>query len=387
MKSKESSTPYGYKNLLVYKKAEDLQRACSTLTSRFPPFSHSTRSKTLLALADQMDRSARSVKQNIVEGWKRNSTKEYYEFLGFSIAANAELEEDCNDILKGIYPELKGIRGVMGEKGEGTEGEEWEIERVEKLPFYPIDSHLPPLIQLKLRCKEMNFLIQKLQQSLHQKMQDGTKGIIGAAWGTGERGKSGEEWLRSAINEAGLVRSADGHLVSKGEERDEGEKREEKGMVRGRALILVAVVIAAALLFSIRPFLVSGVSMEPTLAPDERVWVDTLSWRLLGISRGDVIVFRHPHDASQIEVKRVVGLPRETVLIEEGLLSVEKPDGTKETFSPSTAIGRTHNGSPKKMPLTKLDYFVMGDNRNQSTDSRDFGAVQPVNIIGKVVYN
>ena len=84
--------------------------SCTGLTSVFP------KTKTLIALADQMNRSARSVKQNIVEGWKRNSTKEYYEFLGFSIGANAELEEDCMDIWKGIYPELKGIKGVMGER-------------------------------------------------------------------------------------------------------------------------------------------------------------------------------------------------------------------------------------------------------------------------------
>src|SRR3989338_2892557 len=115
---KQSQSPYGYKNLLVFKKAEELQLSCTALTGVFP------KHKTLSALADQMDRSARSVKQNIVEGWKRNSTKEYYEFLGFSIGANAELEEDCMDVWKGIYPELKGIKGVMGAVSEkGAMGE------------------------------------------------------------------------------------------------------------------------------------------------------------------------------------------------------------------------------------------------------------------------
>lgn len=90
---KPDRKPYGYRDLLVYKKAEQMQLFCSELTHRFP------RTKTLIALADQMDRSARSVKQNIVEGWKRNGSKEYYDFLGFSIGANAELEEDCNEYL------------------------------------------------------------------------------------------------------------------------------------------------------------------------------------------------------------------------------------------------------------------------------------------------
>jgi four helix bundle protein len=111
---KPYTDPYGYKKLLAYKKAEELQMACSHLTRLFPF------SKTLSSLADQMDRSARSGKQNIVEGWKRNTTKEYYDFLGFSIGAVAELEEDCDDIIRGAYPELVGIRGVMGEKGDNS---------------------------------------------------------------------------------------------------------------------------------------------------------------------------------------------------------------------------------------------------------------------------
>ena len=196
---KTSRDPYGYKNLLAYKKAEELQARCSELTHLFPKL------KTLIALGDQMDRSARSVKQNIVEGWKRNSTKEYYEFLGFAIAANAELEEDCADIWRGIYPELMGIKGVMGERGKrdgggeiGKRGEKSEIgvmgvkgvmgEKgikgtppsphsthfslldIENLPFYPLDTSLPSIIQLKLRAKELNFLLGKLQKSLEQKM-------------------------------------------------------------------------------------------------------------------------------------------------------------------------------------------------------------------------
>ena len=160
MALKQSSSPYGYKSLLVYKKAEEMQKACASLTSHFPPFSHSSRSKTLSALADQMDRSARSVKQNIVEGWKRNSTKEYHQFLGFSLGANAELEEDCNDIIKGVYKEM-GLKGEMGEMG---------LDEVERLPFYPLDSRLPLIVQLKLRCKELNMLFDKLQKSLSDKM-------------------------------------------------------------------------------------------------------------------------------------------------------------------------------------------------------------------------
>jgi hypothetical protein len=217
---KPSRTPYGFKNLLVYKKAEELQKECSLLTTPFPPL------KTLYSLSDQMNRSARSTKQNIVEGWKRNSTGEYYDFLGFSLGANTELEEDCNDIWNGVYPELMGLKGIMGERGEkespinpipslsnsknplnpipplskpplnpSTPLNPFSsnpinpipplksnplnpftpfnpILDIEKIPFYPLDKTLPPILQLKLRCKELNFLLKKLQDSLSLKMKN-----------------------------------------------------------------------------------------------------------------------------------------------------------------------------------------------------------------------
>ena len=145
---------YGYRNLLVYRKAEELQIVLAKFVAGFP------REKTLVALADQMERSARSTKQNIIEGWKRNSTSEYYQFLGYAVASNAELEADCTDMLRGIY-EGKGVEGV--EKGEMGE--------LEKIPFYPLNTHLPPCLQLKLRAKELNYLLDKLQSSLLEKMK------------------------------------------------------------------------------------------------------------------------------------------------------------------------------------------------------------------------
>src|SRR3989344_3341690 len=195
------SNPYGYRELLVYTKAEEMQKACASLTNAF--VERVKREKgggmgltTILALEDQVDRSARSVKQNIVEGWKRNSTQEYPQFLGFSLGANAELEEDCNDVIKGMY------KGIEREKGE-----KWEIQEVEKLPFYPLNSRLPLLVQLKLRCKELNFLLQKLQQSLSEKMKGGAR-VMGGAWGADDQSKKGEEWLQKAISGEGLVRAA-----------------------------------------------------------------------------------------------------------------------------------------------------------------------------------
>src|SRR3989338_3594095 len=220
---KQSQSPYGYKNLLVFKKAEELQLSCTALTGVFPKI------KTLIALADQMNRSARSVKQNIVEGWKRNSTKEYYEFLGFSIGANAELEEDCMDIWKGIYPDLKGKMGVTGERGTHSTPSTsssllahftpLSLSDIEKLPFYPLDSSLPPVVRLKLRCKELNFLLSKLQKSLEDKM------TAEHTLSTADRFKKSQinqhknkDWYEKTLADQGFARMENGLIVKKEQE-------------------------------------------------------------------------------------------------------------------------------------------------------------------------
>lgn len=212
---RESRDPYGYKKLLAYRKAGELQQACAEVTRVFVEgVKREEREKgeewggkglkTILALADQMDRSARSVKQNIVEGWKRNSTKEYHQFLGFSLGANAELEEDCNDIIKGIY------------KGIEREKEDWDLERVEKLPFYPLDPRLPPLIQLKLRCKELNFLLRQLQDSLEQKMREPAGRVFASAWGSAEE-RGAEREYGKLLAGHGMARLPDGRVVKREE--------------------------------------------------------------------------------------------------------------------------------------------------------------------------
>lgn len=193
---KQTRDSYGYKKLLVYKKADELQSETSLLTAPFPPF------RTLLSLADQMVRSARSTKQNIVEGWKRNSTSEYYTFLGYSIASNAELEEDCNDIIAGKYQELMGKKGEMGE--------------IEKLRFYPLDSHLPPIVQLKLRCKEVNLLLDRLQKSLIEKMeQNHTLSTQDRMSQDIAQENKEDSWFEQFLKEQKLVRLENGRVVKK----------------------------------------------------------------------------------------------------------------------------------------------------------------------------
>lgn len=212
MPIKQSQNPYGYRNLLVYKKAEELQSACSKLTHLFP------KTKTVIALADQMDRSARSTKQNITEGWKRNTTNEYYQFLGFAVASNAELEEDFTDIWKSFYPELMGIKGIMGERGVAPSTLSSPLPHfdIEKIPFYPLDPHLPPIVQLKLRAKELNFLLDRLQKSLLDKMaRDHVLSAADKLKRIEDEKKNAEEWYEKMLAEHDLMRLEDGRVVKK----------------------------------------------------------------------------------------------------------------------------------------------------------------------------
>ena len=141
------------------------------------------------------------------------------------------------------------------------------------------------------------------------------------------------------------------------------------------------------LIYSVRIATVTGSSMEPSLHEGSRIVFDRLTVRLLGINRGDIIVFRNPKDAGITEVKRVIGLPGELVLIEGGTISVTPPGGRIQEFPRGTYVGGNGQVGDFRVQLGPQDYFVLGDNRSVSTDSRSFGAVRPTDIVGRVIYS
>ena len=162
--------------------------------------------------------------------------------------------------------------------------------------------------------------------------------------------------------------------------------------------ITVAALCLLSLPFVFRPYAVTGGSMEPTLHEGEVVLSEKLTYRF-HISRGEIIVFRNPHEKHVIEVKRVIGLPSETIEMgSEGVTVIRECKGEKgekgeergETgecsvsFPTGTIIGGEFNGT-FRIKLGPEDYLVLGDNRSKSSDSRTFGAVQKSDIIGSVV--
>lgn len=148
---------------------------------------------------------------------------------------------------------------------------------------------------------------------------------------------------------------------------------------------LEAVVIALALAMVIRaflfePFVIPSRSMEQILEPGDRIIVSKLSYRVAEPERGDVIVFRYPPEPRLVYIKRVIGLPGETLEFRDGVLYVNnRPVG--EPYLDGQVY--THDYGPVSVPAGS--FFVMGDNRNLSEDSRVWGTVPEENILGKAV--
>jgi len=153
--------------------------------------------------------------------------------------------------------------------------------------------------------------------------------------------------------------------------------------------LLKIVVISAAIVIPIRyflfqPFFVKGESMEPTFESGNYLIVDEISYRFESPKRGDVIVFRYPEDPSQRFIKRIIGLPGETVEIDGGKVIIYK-NGVKRALDEPYLGSDILTQGNIRVTLGKDEYFVMGDNRPFSYDSRRFGVVPRKNIIGRVL--
>jgi signal peptidase I len=172
--------------------------------------------------------------------------------------------------------------------------------------------------------------------------------------------------------------------------------------IRETLVVIVVALVAALLLraFVVQTFFIPSGSMEPTLMIGDRILVNKLSYHLHGVDRGNIVVFRRPADENcggppvADLVKRVVGLPGETIsLVTKGSKGYVDINGKRlnESYLPASVQGTTFPG-PAGTPynLTKPyvipanHYFVMGDNRSDSCDSRYWGPISRSLIVGKV---
>jgi signal peptidase I len=150
----------------------------------------------------------------------------------------------------------------------------------------------------------------------------------------------------------------------------------------GRDLVIALSLAIVIIIFFYQPVKVEGTSMTPLITDQERIFINKFVYRFEPIERGDVIVFWYPLDRTKSFIKRVVGLPGDTVEIQDGHVSVNG-NRLEEPYVPPEELDRG-NLSATQVPMG--EYFVMGDHRISSNDSRIFGPVPRQFIYGKAVF-
>jgi signal peptidase I len=148
-------------------------------------------------------------------------------------------------------------------------------------------------------------------------------------------------------------------------------------------LISLAIVIPIRI-FIAQPFIVSGKSMYPTFDNGQYLIVDELTYRFESPKRGDVIIFHFPGNTKEYFIKRIIGLPNETVEITGGKVKVTNAENPKGIILDEPYIDEALHDIPAKV-LAPDEYFVMGDNRGASYDSRSWGPLNEKYIVGRAL--
>jgi signal peptidase I len=149
-----------------------------------------------------------------------------------------------------------------------------------------------------------------------------------------------------------------------------------------RDLMISLAISAFIIIFLYQPVKVEGTSMMPSLDDQERIFVNKYVYRLEPIQRGDIVVFRYPRDTSKSFIKRVIGLAGDRIRIESGEVFVNG-EALEEDYVPAAYADQR---SYPELVVPVNSYFVLGDHRTMSNDSRDFGPVSIGYIYGKAVF-
>jgi signal peptidase I len=149
-----------------------------------------------------------------------------------------------------------------------------------------------------------------------------------------------------------------------------------------RDLAISVLIAGFIIIFLYQPVKVEGTSMMPGLTDQERIFINKLVYRLEPIGRGDIVVFRYPRDPAKSYIKRVIGVAGDRVRIEDGQVYVNGKLLREDYLPPEYQDQRSY----REIVVPPNSYFVLGDHRSLSNDSRDFGPVEQRWIYGKAVF-
>jgi len=151
-----------------------------------------------------------------------------------------------------------------------------------------------------------------------------------------------------------------------------------------KIVIIALVIVIPIRYFIFQPFFVKGQSMEPNFENGDYLIVDEISYRFQEPMKGEVVVFKYPNDPSQRYIKRIIGLPGETIEIENGKVIIFNENGSQILNELNYLPPGLQTIGDIRVSLDKDEYFVLGDNRASSSDSRRWGPLPRENIIGRV---
>ena len=150
--------------------------------------------------------------------------------------------------------------------------------------------------------------------------------------------------------------------------------------------ILAFIIVVPIRTFVAQPFIVSGASMEPTFLNADYLIIDELSYRFGKPTYGDVVIFRYPKDPSKYFIKRIIALPSDTVKVSGSSITIFNDDHPKGILFDQSFITEDRQGSDElEVRLGSDEYFVLGDNRKASSDSRYWGALPAKDIVGRAL--
>ncbi|MBP6911830.1 MAG: signal peptidase I [Candidatus Pacebacteria bacterium] len=164
------------------------------------------------------------------------------------------------------------------------------------------------------------------------------------------------------------------------------EKKKNSGGIGEliRFAVIALLIVIPIRVFVAQPFIVSGTSMVPTFENRDYLIVDELSYRFHDPHRGDVVVFRYPKDPSKFFIKRIIGLPGETLSIDsEGIVTIVNAETPEGFILDEPYVKNIQAVSYPEIQLSENQYFTMGDNRSGSSDSRTWGTLPKKNIVGQ----
>jgi len=151
--------------------------------------------------------------------------------------------------------------------------------------------------------------------------------------------------------------------------------------------IIAAIIVIPIRMFVAQPFIVSGESMFPTFHDGEYLIVDEISYIIGDPHRGEVIVFRYPdpepNNPKRFFIKRIIGMPNEEIIIKNSIVTIKNKDNPEGFSLTEPYINENFDITEGSFKTSDGEYFVLGDNRNKSHDSRAWGILPEKLIVGK----